>query len=113
MTPNPLQNESLFLRACFQKPTERTPVWIMRQAGRYLPAYRKVREKTTFLNLCKTPELAAQVTLQPIEILKVDAAIIFSDILIIPEAMGMKLTIQEKEGPKLFPPLKTSYDLKK
>ncbi|MFO1519391.1 MAG: uroporphyrinogen decarboxylase [bacterium] len=111
--PKHAKHESLFIRACFREPTERTPVWIMRQAGRYLPEYRKVREKTTFLNLCKTPELAAQVTLQPIDILKVDAAIIFSDILIIPEAMGMGLTIEEKVGPKLFPTVKTVHDLKR
>jgi len=88
-------------------------VWIMRQAGRYLPEYRKVREKTSFLKLCKTPELAAQVTLQPVELLGVDAAIIFSDILLIPEAMGQKLTLEEKEGPKLFPVLKSASDLKR
>jgi uroporphyrinogen decarboxylase len=83
----------------------------MRQAGRYLPQYRKVREKTSFLNLCKTPELAALVTLQPIDFLKVDAAIIFSDILMIPEAMGQTLTINEKEGPRLYPSIKTPSDL--
>lgn len=106
-------SNSLFLRACFRQKIERSPVWIMRQAGRYLPEYRKIREKATFLKLCKTPELAATVTLQPIDILKVDAAIIFSDILIIPEAMGMKLTIEEKQGPKLFPPIRQVADLKR
>ncbi len=107
------QKNSLFLRACFREKTERTPIWIMRQAGRYLPEYRKVREKVSFLKLCKTPELAAKVTLQPIELLKVDAAIIFSDILIVPEAMGMKLSIEEKQGPRLNPPIRQTSDLKK
>lgn len=107
------QKTSLFLRACFREKTERTPIWIMRQAGRYLPEYRKVREKVSFLKLCKTPELAAKVTLQPIDILKVDAAIIFSDILIVPEAMGMKLSIEEKHGPRLTPPIRQVSDLKK
>ncbi len=103
----------LFLRACFREKTERTPIWIMRQAGRYLPEYRKIRAKVSFLKLCKTPELAAEVTLQPINLLKVDAAIIFSDILIVPEAMGMKLSIEEKQGPRLTPPIRQTSDLKK
>lgn len=104
---------SLFLKACFKQPTERTPIWIMRQAGRYLPEYRAVRSRTTFLGLCKNPELAAEVTLQPIDILGVDAAIIFSDILILPEAMGMQLTIEEGEGPRLFPVLQKEEDLER
>ena len=82
----------------------------MRQAGRYLPEYREVRKKVNFLTLCKTPELAAKVTLQPVDILSVDAAIIFSDILVIPEAMGMKLTIEDKEGPVLHYPLRNEND---
>jgi len=109
---NSKTKDPLFIRACFRKPTERAPVWIMRQAGRYLPEYRKIREKTTFLNLCKTPELAAAVTLQPVEILKVDAAIIFSDILLIPEAMGLRLSIKEKEGPRLAPPIQKTAQIK-
>ena len=83
-----MTKESLFIRACRGEPVERTPIWVMRQAGRYLPEYNEVRSKTTFLGLCKTPELAAQVTIQPIERFGLDAAIIFSDILIPVEAMG-------------------------
>jgi uroporphyrinogen decarboxylase len=95
---------SRFIDACFGRPVDRTPVWIMRQAGRYLPEYRAVREKVKFLELCKTPELAAQVTLQPVDILGVDAAILFSDILVVPEAMGMPL-ILEDAGPQFPAPL--------
>ena len=104
---------NLFLRACKKQPTERTPIWIMRQAGRYLPEYRKVREKTDFLTMCKTPELAAEVTLQPVDIIGVDAAIIFSDILVVPEAMGMTLQMNEGEGPVFPKPFSTEEDLKK
>lgn len=105
--------EPLFLRACWGEKTERAPVWIMRQAGRYLPEYRAVRSKTTFLNLCKTPELAAEVTLQPVDLVGVDAAIIFSDILIVPEAMGQQLTIEENQGPRLFPIIQNISDIQK
>lgn len=93
----------LFLKACFRQATSRTPVWIMRQAGRYLPEYRAVRAKVDFLTLCKTPELASEVTIQPVDIIGVDAAIIFSDILVVPEAMGMKLIIDERKGGPQFP----------
>lgn len=103
----------LFIRACFGEKTERAPVWIMRQAGRYLPEYRAVRSQTTFLGLCKTPKLAAEVTLQPVDLVGVDAAIIFSDILIVPEAMGQTLTVEEKQGPRLFPVITSPADLKK
>ena len=87
------------------------PVWLMRQAGRYLPEYRAVRAKTDFLTMCKTPSLAAEVTVQPVDILDVDAAIIFSDILIIPEAMGMHLTMVESRGPMLAPPVRTAQQV--
>ena len=107
---NKLRND-LFLRACRGDETERTPVWIMRQAGRYLPQYRIIREKHDFLTMCKTPELAAQVTLQPVDIIGVDAAIIFSDILIIPEAMGMHLEMHEGKGPMFHNPVRTKDDV--
>ncbi len=91
-----------FLQACRGEKTDYTPIWIMRQAGRYLPEYHTVRSKVTFLELCKTPELAAEVTLQPVDILGVDAAILFSDILVPLEAMGAPLEFHEKRGP-VFP----------
>ncbi|WKZ70248.1 MAG: uroporphyrinogen decarboxylase [Melioribacteraceae bacterium] len=106
--PN-LQND-LFLRACKRQPVERTPIWMMRQAGRYLPEYRAVREKADFLTMCKTPELAAEVTLQPIDLIGVDAAIIFSDILVIPEAMGMNLEMHEGKGPIFPKPIRNERD---
>ena len=102
----------LFLKACKKQPVERTPVWIMRQAGRYLPEYRAVREKADFITMCRTPELAAQVTIQPVDIIGVDAAIIFSDILVIPDAMGMKLEMIESRGPVFHHPLRTEEDAK-
>jgi uroporphyrinogen decarboxylase len=93
-----------FLRALAGEPVDTTPIWIMRQAGRYLPEYRATRARAgSFLQLCKTPELACEVTLQPIERLGVDAAILFSDILIPLEKMGMALTFEENEGPRLEP----------
>jgi uroporphyrinogen decarboxylase len=106
-----LKND-LFLRACKRQRVERTPVWIMRQAGRYLHEYRAVREKADFLTLCKTPELAAEVTIQPVDIIGVDAAIIFSDILVIPEAMGMELELIESKGPVFHHPVRNEDDLK-
>jgi len=93
-----LKND-LFLRACKKEPIDRTPIWIMRQAGRYLLEYRKVRENSDFKTMVKTPELAAEVTLQPVDIIGVDAAIIFSDILVIPEALGMNYEMVESKGP--------------
>lgn len=102
-----------FLKACRGEKTAYTPVWIMRQAGRYLPQYRKIREKVDFLTLCKTPELAAEVTIQPLDILKVDAAILFSDILIPLEPMGIKLEFSESKGPIIHNPVRTESDVGK
>jgi len=108
-----LQND-LFLRACLRQDVERTPVWMMRQAGRYLPEYRATRSRAGgFLNLCKTPELASEVTLQPVDLVGVDAAILFSDILVIPEAMGMELTFGVGEGPKFPEPITCRADVEK
>jgi uroporphyrinogen decarboxylase len=106
-----LEND-LFLRACRRLPVERTPIWVMRQAGRYLPEYRAVRQKYDFLTMCKTPELVAEVTLQPIDLIGVDAAIIFSDILVIPEAMGMHLEMHEGRGPVFPRPIRNEGDAK-
>lgn len=96
-----------FLKACRGEEVPYTPVWIMRQAGRYLPEYQAVREEVDFLTLCKTPELAAKVTMQPVNRLGVDAAILFSDILIAVEAMGMHLEFSDKRGPVLSDPVRT------
>ncbi len=103
--------DHLLLRAIHKKPVKRTPIWIMRQAGRYLPEYRVLREKYDFLTVCKTPELAAEVTIQPVRRFGLDAAILFSDILVIPEAMGMKLEFLEDHGPKLSPPLRAAHEI--
>lgn len=95
-----------FLKACRGEKTDFTPVWIMRQAGRYLPQYHTVRSKGTFLELCKAPERAAEVTIQPVDFLDVDAAILFSDILVPLEKMGAPLEFQEKKGPVFLSPIR-------
>jgi uroporphyrinogen decarboxylase len=108
-----LQNDTL-IRALFRQPTAYTPVWLMRQAGRYLPEYNETRRRAgSFLALCKTPSLAAEVTLQPLERFPLDAAILFSDILIIPEAMGLGLYFAEGEGPRFERPLRDEASIAK
>lgn len=106
-----LKNDN-FLRALLRQPVDRQPIWLMRQAGRYLPEYRATRAKAgNFLTLCKTPELACEVTLQPLERFDLDAAILFSDILTIPDAMGMGLYFAENEGPRFTKTLQTKNDI--
>ena len=109
----PLQNDC-FIRALLRQPVERTPVWMMRQAGRYLPEYRRVREQAgSFMNLCTNPELACAVTLQPLERYRLDAAILFSDILTIPDAMGLGLHFIEGEGPRFSHPVRDEAGIRR
>ena len=108
---SPLQNDRL-LRALAREPVDRTPVWIMRQAGRYLPEYRATRAKAgSFLGLATNPELACEVTLQPLARFPLDAAILFSDILMIPKAMGVGLSFEEGEGPRIERPVRSAADV--
>lgn len=103
-----------FIRALLKQPVDKTPIWMMRQAGRYLPEYREIRSQAgSFMNLCTNPELACEVTLQPLERFDFDAAILFSDILTIPDAMGLGLYFSEGEGPKFKNPIRTSADIDK
>ena len=103
-----------FLKALLRQPIDRTPVWMMRQAGRYLPEYRATRAQAgDFMSLCKNTELACEVTLQPLERYALDAAILFSDILTIPDAMGLGLYFEEGEGPKFRKPVRTEADIEK
>ena len=107
-----LKND-LFLRALLREKTERTPIWIMRQAGRYLPEYRATRaEAGDFMSLCRNPELACEVTMQPLRRYQLDAAILFSDILTVPDAMGLGLYFETGEGPKFERPVQTARDIK-
>src|ERR1700733_11575652 len=101
----------LLLRTLRGEKTERTPVWMMRQAGRYLPEYMVLREKYGFFERCQTPELACEITIQPVDIIGVDAAILFSDILVVPQAMGLEVQLIEQAGPLLPRPIKTIADL--
>ena len=108
---NSLKNDR-FLRALLRQPVDRTPIWIMRQAGRYLPEYREVREQAgDFMTLCSTPELACEVTLQPLRRFPLDAAILFSDILTVPDAMGLGLYFVEGEGPHFKKPIRNAADV--
>src|SRR5882672_5923441 len=107
-----LQND-LLLKTLRGEATERTPVWMMRQAGRYLPEYMKLREQYGFFERCQTPELACEITLQPVDIIGVDAAILFSDILVVPQAMGLEVQLIESKGPVLPEPIQTQKDLER
>ena len=102
---------SRFLDACRRRPTDVRPVWFMRQAGRYLKQYREIRSQHSMLEMCKRPDLAAAVTLQPVEILDVDAAIIFADLLLPVEPMGLKLRYAQGEGPIIDNPVRTASDV--
>src|SRR5579885_2245579 len=102
-----MTQDTRFLRACRREPVDCTPVWFMRQAGRYMKEYRELRARHSLLELCRTPELAAQITLQPVKKLGVDAAIIFADLLLPAQAMGMKLDFVEGEGPMLSDPVRS------
>lgn len=111
MTEDTLKNDR-FIRALLRQPVDRTPIWIMRQAGRYLPEYRKTREQAgDFMTLCSTPELACEVTLQPLRRFPLDAAILFSDILTIPDAMGLELCFSAGEGPTFKKPVRNKRDI--
>ncbi len=113
MSMTSLKND-IFIKTLLKQPVDRTPVWMMRQAGRYLPEYRATRSQAgSFLDLCTNPELACEVTLQPLERFDFDAAILFSDILTIPDAMGLGLYFSEGEGPKFKHPVRTEADVKK
>jgi uroporphyrinogen decarboxylase len=113
MKPPVLGNDRV-IRALFRQPVDRTPVWVMRQAGRYLPEYRATRERAgSFLKLCQTPELACEVTLQPLARFDLDAAIIFSDILTVPDAMGLGLSVVENVGPRFARTVRSRADLER
>lgn len=103
----------LFIRACRNLPTERVPVWLMRQAGRYMSEYRDLRARHSFLDLCKQPDLATEVTVHAREVLGVDAAILFADILLIVECLGLGLSFQKGEGPSIAEPFREASDLKR
>lgn len=110
MSENKIQ-DSLFLRAAFSKSTERPPVWMMRQAGRFMPEYWEIKNKYSFLEMCKIPEIAADVTMLPVDLLGIDAAILFSDILVTGEAMGGDLSFSQGVGPKFANPVRNQADV--
>lgn len=103
--------DSLFIKAAFSEKTERPPVWMMRQAGRFMPEYWEIKNKYSFLEMCKTPEIAADVTMLPVDLLGIDAAILFSDILVTGEAMGGDLSFTAGVGPKFANPVRTQADV--
>ncbi len=105
--------ESRFLNACRRKPVDCTPLWLMRQAGRYLPEYRRIRKKISFIEMCKNPEIAAEVTLQPLRRFELDAGIIFADILLPLEKLNVGLHFTEDNGPKIKKPVRTKKDVDK
>src|SRR5215208_4501022 len=112
--PHPLTQSlesSVFMRACRRESVPYTPIWLMRQAGRYMSEYREVRARTSFLELCKTPSLAAEVTVTAVERLNVDAAIIFADILLILEPLGIDLEFAKGEGPVIHNPVRKPADV--
>src|SRR5258706_8276510 len=109
--PSSIQETSRFLRACRREKVDATPVWLMRQAGRYMAEYRQLREKYSILELIKTPELACEVTLQPMNAFDLDAAIIFADILPPLEGMGLELDFVKGEGPAIYNPVRTANDV--
>lgn len=111
LTPPPAPAEPMLVRALRREPLVRPPVWIMRQAGRYLPEYQALRARHEFLEMVRVPELAAEITLQPVRRFGMDAAIVFSDILVIPEAMGLTLSVDDGVGPRLHDPVRTDGDL--
>src|ERR1700720_3566080 len=100
-----------FIEACFRRPAPFTPIWLMRQAGRHMAEYRAMRARFGFLELCKTPEAAAEVTLQPVERLGVDAAILFADILLVLEPLGVGLEYSKGDGPLIYRPVRTGADV--
>src|SRR5687767_4133885 len=104
-------NESRFLKACRREPVDATPVWFMRQAGRYMSEYRALREKHSLLELCRTPDLATEVTLQPVRRIEVDAAILFSDLLLPLEPMGLPFDFIKGEGPQIERPIASADDI--
>src|SRR5216110_2332572 len=110
MSPEPI-TKSRFLRACRREPVDRTPVWFMRQAGRYMAEYREIRERHSLLEICRSPELATIVTLQPLRRIDLDAAILFSDLLLPLEPLGLPFDFVRGEGPAIDTPLRSESDL--
>src|ERR1700744_4616078 len=110
-SPVDLTSGTLFVRACLRQPVDRTPVWFLRQAGRYMPEYQAVRKHHSLLGICKNPDLAAEVTITAAEKLDVDAAIIFADLLLPLEVMGLNFEFQAGEGPVIHDPVRTPADV--